>query len=225
MQRGRRCDQGRGDSSLRPILTSLAPRTEISEASLVSLGMDLNRRPAAWTGSSAPAMDRMALSGDRRYEVAAHQVAGPQVKLAQALVIQLRRTHPGIEAKSPERFALVDVANTRTHALLQQQLAEGGCFRDASAADDLVEVERIDQDIRSQVRHRLPGITDQLHDGRGKADGDDIIETQHRGGAPLRLAPALTDAVEVPGAGHPHVRMKGESTLELHHEVFAVRLD
>ena len=109
--------------------------------------------------------------------------------------------------------------------MLQQQLAESRGVRAPGAADDLIEVERIDQDVRPKVRHRLPGIADQLHDGRGKADGDDVIETQHRSGAPLRLAPPLTDPVKVPGAGHPHVRMKGEPALELHHEVFAVRLD
>jgi hypothetical protein len=75
------------------------------------------------------------------------------------------------------------------------------------------------------VRHRLSGIADQLHDRRGKADRDDIIETQNRGGAPLRLTPALANPVEVPGTGHPHVGMKGEPALELHHEMFAVRLD
>ena len=126
---------------------------------------------------------------------------------------------------APERFALINVADARADLLLQQQLSKGGCLRPSSAADDLLEVERIDQDIRSQVRHRLSGIAHQLHDGRGKADGHDVIETQHRRGAPFRLAPAFACPVQVPGAGHPHVRMKREPSLELHHEVFPVRLD
>ena len=126
---------------------------------------------------------------------------------------------------APERFALIDVADARADPLFQQQLSKGGCLGPAGAADDLLELERIDQDVRSQVRHGLPGVANQLHDGRGKADGHDVIETQHRRRAPLRLAPAFAYSVQVPGAGHSHVRMKREPSLELHHEVFAVRFD
>jgi hypothetical protein len=64
-------------------------------------------------------MDRMPLAGNRRHEVAAHQVAGCGVKPAKALVIQLRRAHPRIQAMPPERFALIDVADAGTDPLLQ----------------------------------------------------------------------------------------------------------
>jgi hypothetical protein len=122
-------------------------------------------------------MDRMSLSDDWRDEVASHQVAGRQVKLPEPLVIQLGRTHPWIQAKGPERLALIDVANTSADALLQQQLPKGGCVRAAGTTDDLLDVEWIDQDIRSQVRHRLAGIANQLHKGRGEADCHQVIET------------------------------------------------
>jgi len=191
----------------------------------VPLGSDSNRRSAPWTGSSAATVDGMVLAGHWRHEVAAHQVAGAGVKLAKALVIQLGGAHPRIQAMGPQRFALIDVADASADTLLQQQLPQGRCLQLAGAAEDLLEVERVDQDIWSQVRHWLSGIANQLHDGRGEADRDDVIETQHRGGAALRLAPALAHLVEVPGTGHAHVRMKGEPSIELHHEVFAVRFD
>ena len=87
------------------------------------------------------------------------------------------------------------------------------------------EIEWVNQDIRPQMRYRFACIADQLHDGRGEANRDDIVETEHRGGAPLGQAPALPHSVEVPGAGHPHVRMQRQPSFELHHEVFAVWLD
>jgi len=170
-------------------------------------------------------MNRMALAGDRRHEVGTHQIASGQVKAAKPLVIELGRRHPGVQFERPERFTLIDVADAGAHPLLEEQLSKGGCVRPASTADDLIEVERIDQDIGSQVRHRLSGIANQLHDGRSEADRHDVIEAQHGGGAPLRLAPALTDPVEVPRARHPHVRMQGDPPFELHQEVFAVGLD
>ena len=75
------------------------------------------------------------------------------------------------------------------------------------------------------MRHRLSGVANQLHHGRGEANRHHVIKTQYRGGAALGLAPAFAYPVQVPGAGHPHVRMKREPSLELHHKVFAVRLD
>ena len=185
----------------------------------------LDRRPAAWTRSAAPSVDRMSLPGDWRHEVAAHQVARRGIEPAKAVVVQLGRAHPRIQAMAPERFALIDVADARADPLFQKQLSKSGCLGSTGTPDDLLEVERIDQDIRSEVRDWLSGIANQLHNGRGEADRHHILETQHRGGAPLRLAPAFANAVEVPGAGHAHVRMKGEPSLELHHEVFAVWLD
>ena len=141
------------------------------------LGSDSNRRSAPWTGSSAASVDGMVLAGHWRHQVAAHQVAGGGVKLAKALVIQLGGAHPGIQAMGPQRFALIDVADASADTLLQQQLPQGRCLQLAGAAEDLLEVERVDQDIRSQVRHRLSGIANQLHHGRGEADRDDVIET------------------------------------------------
>ena len=159
------------------------------------------------------------------HKVAAHQVTRGQVELAKPPVIQLGRGHPGIQAERPERFTLIDVADPSAHALLQQQLAKGGRLRLAGAADDPIKVEWIDQDIRPQVGDRCPGIANQLHHWRGEAHRHDVIETEHRGGAPFRLAPALTRAIEMPRAGHPHVRMEGDPSLELHHEMFTVGLD
>jgi hypothetical protein len=63
-------------------------------------------------------VDSVPLAGDRRHEVAAHHVAGCQIEQAKPLVIQLGGPHPGIQPKRPERLALIDVANTRAHALL-----------------------------------------------------------------------------------------------------------
>ncbi len=189
------------------------------------LGSDSNRRSAPWTGSSAATVDGMVLAGHWRHEVAAHQVAGGGVKLAKALVIQLGGAHPRIQAKRPQRLALIDVADARADLLLQQQLSERGGVRPARAADDLLEIEWVNQDIRPEVRHRFSGIANQFHDGRGKADRNDVIETQDCGGAPLGQAPALADPIEMPCAGHTHVRMEREPPLELHHEMFAAGLD
>ena len=86
----------------------------------------------------------------------------------------------------------------------------------ASALDDGVEVEWIDQDIRAEVGDGCLGIANQLHDGRGEADHNDIIEAQDGGGAPFRLAPALTRPIHMPRAGHPHVRVQRDSALEPH---------
>ncbi len=191
----------------------------------MALGSDSNRRPAAWTGSPAPAVDRMALVGDWCHQVAAHQVTDRRVKPAKALVVQIGRAHPWIQAVVPERLALIDVADAGTDTLLEEQFPEGGRLRAARAADHLINVERIDQDIGSQVGDRVSGIAHQLHNGRGEANRDDVVEAEHRGGAPLGLAPALPNSVEVPGTGHPHVRMKRQPSFELHDEVFAVGFD
>ncbi len=143
-------------------------------------------------------MHGMSLADDRCDQVAAHQVARCQVKLAKSLVLQLGRRHPGVEPECPERFTLIDVADARAYPLFQQQLSEGGRLGAAGAQEDLIQIEWIDQDIRSKVSDRRLGVANQLHDWRGEADRDDIVETQHRGGAPLGLAPALTRAIQVP---------------------------
>ncbi len=189
------------------------------------LGSDSNRSAAARTRPSTAPVDGMPLPGDWRHQVAPHQVARRYVKLAKPLVIQLDRALPRIQAKRPERLALIDVADPGADALLQEQLTQRGSFGLAGAADHLVNVKRIDQDVGSQVRHWLSGVPNQLHDRRGEADRHDIIETQHSGDASLRLAPVLAHPVEVPGTGHPHVRVKRKSSFELHHQVFAVRFD
>ena len=194
-----------------------------------------NRCAAARTGPPATSMDRVAPARDRPFvsvagfpacdQVATHQVAGGEVKLAKLLVIHFVRRRPGIEPEGPERFTLIDVADPGTDALLQQQLSKRGCLGSAGSDDDRIQVEGIDQDIRPKVSDRCACVADQLHHRRGEADRDDIIESEDGRGAPLRLAPALTRLVEVPCAGHPHMGMKGDPTLELHHEMFAVRLD
>jgi len=116
----------------------------------VPLGSDSNRRSAPWTGSSAATVYGMVLAGHWRHQVAAHQVAGGGVKLAKALVIQLGGAHPRIQAKPPKRFAFIDVADAGADTLLQQQLPQGRCLQLAGPAEDLLEVERVDQDIRSR---------------------------------------------------------------------------
>jgi len=191
----------------------------------VPLGPDSNWRAAARTWSSTTAVHGMPLPGDWRHQVAPHQVPRRRVKLAKPLIIQRGRLHPWIQAKRPERFALIDVADAGADPLLEEQLPQRGCTRVAGTAHDLIEVEGIDQDVRSQVCHWLSGVANQLHDGRGEADRHDIVETQNGGGTPLRLAPALAQPVEVPGAGHPHVRMQREPSLELHDQMFPVRFD
>ena len=85
----------------------------------MALGSDSNRRPAAGTRSSAAPVDRMALAGNWCHKIAAHQVAGRRVNPAKALVIQLGRARPRIQAMRPERFALIDVADPGADALLQ----------------------------------------------------------------------------------------------------------
>jgi hypothetical protein len=62
----------------------------------------------------------MSLSDDWRDEVASHQVARRHVKLAKPVVIQCGRAHPWIQAKGPERFAFIDVADAGGNTLLQQ---------------------------------------------------------------------------------------------------------
>src|ERR1700737_4526658 len=114
---------------------ALAARTVIGEPRLVALGSDSNRRPAARTWASAPAVDRMALARDRRHEVGSHQVAGGQVKLAKPRVIELGGRHPGVQPECPERLTLIDIADAGADALLEQQLAERGCLRPAGGPD------------------------------------------------------------------------------------------
>src|SRR5256712_9228957 len=53
----------------------------------------------------------------------------------------------------------------------------------------------------------------------------DVVKAQHRGGAPCRLPPALARPVQMPRAGHPHVRMQRDPALEPHQEMFAVWFD
>ena len=76
---------------------ALAARTEVREARLLSLGMDSNRGPAAATGPPAPSVDGVTLAGDRRQEVAPHEIAGGQVEVAEPVVIKLGGWHPGVE--------------------------------------------------------------------------------------------------------------------------------
>src|SRR3989442_12884649 len=204
---------------------ALAARTEIGEPRLLPLPPYFDRRCAAWKGSSPPPMDRVVLAGDRCHEVSAHQVAGVEVKPPQPVVIQRSGRHPGIQPKGPERLALIDVADAGADTLLQQQLTERGCLRAASAADDAIQIEWVDEDIRSEMGNRCLGIANQLHHGRGEANRHDVVKAQHRGGAPGRLAPALARSVEVPRAGHPHVRVQRDPAFEAHQEMLAIRFD
>ena len=184
---------------------ALAARTEVGEACLLSLGSDSNRRSAAGTGPPAPSVNGVTLTGNRRHEVAPHQVAGSQVEAAEPLVIKLVGWRPGIEPQPPERLALIDVADAGADALLQQQLSQRRRFRTPGAADHLIEVEGIDQDIGAEVGDRSSGIDHQLHDRRREADRHHLIEGEHGGGASLGLAPALARPVEMPRSGHPHM--------------------
>src|SRR3989442_3404129 len=127
---------------------ALAARTEIGEPRLLPLHPCFDRRSAAWTRPSSTAVDRMAGAGDRRKDAATHQVARGHVERAKPLVIQRSRRHPGIQPKRPERLALIDVADAGADTLLQQQLTKRGCLRAASAADDAIQIKRVDQDVR-----------------------------------------------------------------------------
>src|ERR1700674_649614 len=204
---------------------ALAARTVIGQAGLVSLGSDSNRRPAAGTWAPATAVDRVALARNRRDEGGAHQAAGGQVKLAKPRVIELGGRHPGVQPERPERLTLIDVADTGADPLLEQQLSEGGRLRPARALDDGIQIEGIDQDIRPEVGYGCLGIANQLHDWRGEADRNHVIEAEHRGGPPFRLAPALARPIHMPRPGHPHVRVERDPALEPHEEMLAVRLD
>src|SRR5207245_5184786 len=144
----------------------LAARAEIGHATLLPVRADPDRRSAAWTGSSATAMDRVALAGDRRHEVATHQLARRQVELAKPGIIHVCAWHPGIQPERPERLALIDVADAGTDPLLEQQLPEGGRIRAAGAADNRVQIESVDQDVGYQLGDRCLRVAKNLHHGR-----------------------------------------------------------
>jgi len=192
---------------------------------LLALRSYSNRGSAAWTGPAATPMNRMALPGDRRHEVGTHQIASGQVKAAKPLVIEFRKRHPGAQFERPERFTLIDVADAGADSLFEQQLSKGGCVRPAGALDHGIQIEWIDQDIRAKMGDGCPGITNQFHHWRSEANRHDIIETEQGGGSPFRQAPALTWPIEVPRAGHPHVRVQRDPALEPHQQMLAVWLD
>jgi len=163
--------------------------------------------------------------GDRRQEISSHELPGRRIDAAQRRLIEFCGRRPGIEPQRPQGLALIDVAYAGADALLKEQFGNAGGLRSAGAPDHFIQVERIDEDVGPQVAHRQPLVDDQLHEGSGKAHGNGFREGQHGSGAPLRLAPALARPVDMPGAGHPHVRMQRDPALEPHQQVFAVCVD
>jgi|SRR5579864_6029746 len=125
----------------------------------------------------------------------------------------------------PQRLALVDVADAGADALIKQQLPERWPIRLPSSLDHTVELERLGENVRTEISDRLPRVGGQLHDRSGKADGDNVLEGQHGGRPPFGLPPSLARPVEMPGAGHAHVRVQHETIVELHQQMLAVWVD
>ncbi len=126
---------------------------------------------------------------------------------------------------NPQRLALVDVADAGADALIKQQLAKGWPIRLPSSLDHGVELERLTENVRTKMSDRLPRVGGQLHDRGGKTDGDGVLEVQHGGRPPFGLPPSLARPVQVPGAGHAHVRVQDETTIELHQQMLALWVD
>jgi hypothetical protein len=125
----------------------------------------------------------------------------------------------------PERLALIDVADAGADALIEQQFAKSRAIRVTRSLHHTLELERLGEDIRSQVGDSLMGVNGQLHDGRIEADRDHVVERQDGRRTAFRLTPSLPWAIDVPRPGHPHVGMQGDATVELHDQVLAIRLD
>ena len=105
----------------------------------------------------------------------------------------------------PECLALVDVADAGADALLEQQLADRPRLRKTGAPDHLVEVERLGENVRTQVLHRLAVVAHHLDDRSREQNRHRTIEVEHGPRPALGLPPALPGPVKMPGTGHPHV--------------------
>ena len=170
---------------------------------------------------------RVAVEAARRRpgHVVAKRGPGRGEQRRQLLVAHLVAGAPGIEAHLPERLALVHVADPAAHPLVEQQLAQRHRAGRPRPGHDLVEWEVVAERVRAEVADRLAAVAHQLQDRRREAHRLPLLEREDDPREVPRPAPALAGPVEVPRAGHAHVRVQGPAAAEAHQQVLADRLD
>jgi hypothetical protein len=127
-----------------------------------------------------------------------HQLAGGRVDPAQRPVVERGGPGPGVEPQPPQAVALVDVADSGTNALVEEELAEGPVTAGAGARHHPVEVEALGEDVGPEVAGRRAVVGAQL-DHRGvEADRDRVVDLEDGARAVRGLAPALGWRVQVP---------------------------
>ena len=204
---------------------SLAAWAEVGQPRVFALRSNSNGASTSRTGTPASAVDGVALAGNRRHEIATHEVPRRRIEAAQPFFIHFRGRAPWVKPLNPERLALIDVADAGADALIKQQFTKPRGSADSNPPDDLVEIKRISEDVGSQVRERQSRVGYQFHDRRSEADCDHIVEGEHGCGTALGLAPPLSSPVQVPRTMHAHMGVQRDPAFELHHEMLAVRLD
>lgn len=117
----------------------------------------------------------------------------------------------GIHATDPQHLGSKDVAQTRRHPLIQQDLTDRTCGPDPShALQRLVQIGGGVAQVRSQCReHGVAsqiGRCQQLDQRRPLAEGRDALNVH--GCVPTRtMARSLASGDDAPRSGHPQMRV------------------
>jgi hypothetical protein len=149
---------------------------------------------------------------------------------------QVGQPGEGVDAAGEQDLGLVHVADPGGDPLVHQDGADLVIRRGERrhAVEALVDVGIGPAEVRADVGDRAGAGTERAagmvppvraHHRSGEADGHPVLHLDQRPHQVPGLLPALAGAVQVPGAGHPHVRLQGETALEVDEQVLAHRLD
>lgn len=153
-----------------------------------------------------------------------HQVTRTSIEAGQPCVVERGRGRHGVDALVPQCIAPKDVADARTHTLVEHELRYGAVTGGARQRHDCCDIQARREDVRAKAAADRGGA-DQLAGRRREEDRLHVTKVE-RGSGEMCGAPAsLARLVHVPRPGHTHVRVQHDRVVEMHVEVLADRLD
>lgn len=144
-------------------------------------------------------------------DVVLHERARPHEQAPQPLARECVDAREGIEALEEEQLRLVLVAEPGDGRLPQDRVAELELAEQRETIERLVEREVGGEQIGAERgEHRVADETtraEQLEHRRREAGHDPLGGPEHEVGACVRQLPGLARTIDVPRAGHAHVRV------------------
>ncbi len=164
-------------------------------------------------------------------QVGPQHAGGRRVELAHLAVVEADGRRERVDVAGVADLGLVDVADPAGDPLVEQGHADLGVGRRPrpEPVEHVGQVGAVVDEVGAPARqHRVAaqvGLVEQLDDRRREADGHGVVGLDDGPGRPRRLPPALARPVQVPAAGHLHVRVQDAAVGEPDQQVLAEHLD